>query len=757
MAALAQLYLAKRDYPSAERYIADSLGVAPHDPEFLRLDGQILQAKGDLAGALARYTDALAAHPGYLAALLSRTQVYIAKNDWNSARADIAEAIKLAPNSIPTIYFDAYRTAHDGDLKDADVKLEKIVGNSSSFPTILYLAGTIKYMLGHYALADEYLTRYLARQPGSAHAIRMRAEIALKRGDFAAAINIIKPAVNRDSKDLAAASILAQAYVASGNRDKAVEIYEKAAAAEPNDVNAQTRLAMARLQAGETSQGISELEDIAHSENGAKTADPILVLANLRKGDIASAASTAEKLINLKPNDPVAQNLLAVVRVAQKQYVEAEKMYLGIIQKYPKFLEARHNLAQLYVLTNRASQAERVLRDSLGTQPRDVKALVALAKLAATNKDYDASAKWLEQAEQASPQDPTPGIQLVELYIFQKQWDKANGAASGLASRFSDNIPVLELQALALADSGSISQALASYQRLAARFPDSGSLFEHYALVQARNGDVAGARMSLEHASSVEPQSAPRYMTELVNLEYNKSGENAAIAAAQSFASQQPVLSALLTAGVYFRSKKIDQAIAELTSSQKQLRDPRILTELAQLTWRTGKHSEAIAMLEDWLKDHRDASDVRLALAMIYQAGSNDKAAEAQYELILKAAPNNVVALNNLAVIYSSQKDARALDLAQHAYRLAPRADVADTLGWIMVNNGNGKEALPYLREAGNGLPQNMVVQYHLAVGLSAAGDKKSALDVLERVINSKQTFDEKKDAQKLYSELKSG
>jgi Tfp pilus assembly protein PilF len=165
-----------------------------------------------------------------------------------------------------------------------------------------------------------------------------------------------------------------------------------------------------------------------------------------------------------------------------------------------------------------------------------------------------------------------------------------------------------------------------------------------------------------------------------------------------------------------------------------------------------------MTMLEAWLKDHADAVDARLSLAMMYQSSKDDVAkAETEYEQVLRTKPDNVIALNNLAIVYAARKDARALGLAQRAYRLARRADIADTLGWIMVGHGDSKDALPYLREAGSALPENMTVQYHLAVGLNASGDKGAARTVLERVIKSKESFGERQDAEKLYRELQSG
>jgi len=54
------------------------------------------------------------------------------------------------------------------------------------------------------------------------------------------------------------------------------------------------------------------------------------------------------------------------------------------------------------------------------------------------------------------------------------------------------------------------------------------------------------------------------------------------------------------------------------------------------------------------------------------------------------------------------------MELAKHAYEIAPSPQRADTLGWSLVANGEFSQGLIYLRRAGATQPQNPAVQYHL-------------------------------------------
>jgi len=68
-----------------------------------------------------------------------------------------------------------------------------------------------------------------------------------------------------------------------------------------------------------------------------------------------------------------------------------------------------------------------------------------------------------------------------------------------------------------------------------------------------------------------------------------------------------------------------------------------------------------------------------------------------------------------------------ALTVAERAYQLAPNdANVADTLGWALVEAGQVEKGLRYLREAKVRSPENPEIRDHLAEALKRkqAGSK---------------------------------
>jgi Flp pilus assembly protein TadD len=61
--------------------------------------------------------------------------------------------------------------------------------------------------------------------------------------------------------------------------------------------------------------------------------------------------------------------------------------------------------------------------------------------------------------------------------------------------------------------------------------------------------------------------------------------------------------------------------------------------------------------------------------------------------------------------------------VAERAYQLAPSdANVADTLGWALVEAGQVEKGLRYLREAQVRAPANPEIRDHLAEALKRRG-----------------------------------
>jgi predicted Zn-dependent protease len=344
----------------------------------------------------------------------------------------------------------------------------------------------------------------------------------------------------------------------------------------------------------------------------------------------------------------------------------------------------------------------------------------------------------------------------VRLYGFQRDWSSALKLAQELEGQFPENPSIVDLAASVRAEMNDLPGAAAEFRALAQKVPNSDSVWWRYAGYQDRAGDKEGARASLKKALSIAPTNAT-YLEDLVKLDYGTKGVDTAIETARSYAANQPVYSEVLVAQVLGYAKQYPRAIEVLTKAQREHPATVIAVRLAMLTYATGKRDAARQMLEGWVKDHDTDIAARVGLADLMMVEHDYDGAQKTYEFVREHAPGNVIALNNLAWIYTKKHDKQAPDLARQAYRLAPSPQTADTLGWALMSAGQGKEALSYLRRAGAALPDDASIQYHLAVALRAAGDKDEARALLEQAVKTPAPFDGKDEARRLLEELQRG
>ena len=142
-------------------------------------------------------------------------------------------------------------------------------------------------------------------------------------------------------------------------------------------------------------------------------------------------------------------------------------------------------------------------------------------------------------------------------------------------------------------------------------------------------------------------------------------------------------------------------------------------------------------------------------LGMLLEEQNQPAEAERAFQRALTAHPSDGVAANNLAWLY--QQEGRldeALRWATVAREQLQSSEANDTLGWIRIQRGESREAVPMLLGAIQAKPENPLYHYHLAVAYSKTGSPVQARDELDRALASRLTFSGREDAAHLRAEL---
>ena len=202
--------------------------------------------------------------------------------------------------------------------------------------------------------------------------------------------------------------------------------------------------------------------------------------------------------------------------------------------------------------------------------------------------------------------------------------------------------------------------------------------------------------------------------------------------------------------------KKVGLAIQAYERAFKISKSGQLVVKIHQALVIDGKAKDADVRVTQWLKEHAEDNNVRMYFAMYNLTNPKTKQIGIdQLQAMLKNDGNNVLVLNNLAWALNEDKNPKALEYAERAYKVASNnAAVMDTLGWILIEQGNTGRGLPLIQKAMIQMPESLDVRYHLGVGLMKSGNKTAARKEFEQIQSSGKEFPKKDEMKGLLKQL---
>jgi Tfp pilus assembly protein PilF len=159
---------------------------------------------------------------------------------------------------------------------------------------------------------------------------------------------------------------------------------------------------------------------------------------------------------------------------------------------------------------------------------------------------------------------------------------------------------------------------------------------------------------------------------------------------------------------------------------------PALTVASALTAGKPGKddHARAEPILARAIQQHKDDATLLAAVATVRLVQGRTEEAIAMFKDVLRLAPNDVVALNNLASILGDLPDRRAeaLETVEQAIRIAgPRANLLDTKGTILARDGKAAQARPLLEKAVSASRSDPRYHLHLAEAYLQLGEREKA------------------------------
>jgi putative PEP-CTERM system TPR-repeat lipoprotein len=717
-----------------------ALAVHPDDTDVLRMKAELLRVAGNNTEALRLYRKVLQLRPQHVQTHIDLASLHIQMGKYSEARNELADARKLAPNSLLLLYTQSLLNFREGQLKAAQDELQQILRAAPEHMPSNLLMGAVLRDLGLLPQAEQYLRKFLESNPQHVYATRLLASVLLKTGNATDALQLLEPLLEQQKNDVEFMALAGECYMSVGKFSQATIYFERASSLAPQAAMLHAALGMSHMGQGDNARAIAELEQASSMDNKSSRAGVLLVLTHLRNRDNAKALAAVQQLEARQGANPLLLNLKGGVQLVSGDHAAARHSFDAALSIDPQYFPALDNLTQLDQLAGAPDKARARLEAALARDKKNPELLTALAKLALEQGQTGAAALWLERAARDNPDALMPSLRLANFYSRVGEHQKAIVLAQGLDAAHPAHIDVLTLLADVQSHAGHADAAVDAMNKLVQLQPGSADLQLRLATAREQAKDNDGALQAVRKALLLKPDLAPAQLM-LVRLLLAQADYAQALQAARNVQSAYPgmALGFKLEGDVLLAQKQLPGALRSYQRAFDLQPTGMQLIPLYHTYRLAGKPAEAGARMNRWLSDHPADQPTRLYYAGALLADRDYAGAAGQYDKILKQDPKNIVALNDMAWACWQFHDPRALELAERAYQIAPAsAAVADTLGWILANQGNTARALPLLKKASEQSPAIAEFRYHYGYALLKAGNKAAARTQLQQLLAGK-------------------
>lgn len=722
----------------------------PYNVDILILAGNLFIFDNKPEQAIDVFTTIKKIQANNLTAWQGHINALISQQDYIQASDLIVHLIELFPEyeegyrlqSKLAFYLKDYRKAHQ-----AIVKLEDFNPDNKE---VLLLSGAIYFHLGQYDKAQRKLKSFLENNPGDLNATRILAEIELNNNQPEQALEYLLAFKNED--DAALKILLAAAYNQLGYFEKGLFFLTQASELQSNNQQIEQRLNFSKLLSG---LDVNLVEQSSSSDFTEK--ELVSVVYYIKSGQFNKALEVLEKYEINSHDKPIIEYFFGVVYLQKNELDKAEVYFNNAHQLNDKFISPLSELAALYMKKGETGKARRKYRKILALDVNNLDSLLGMGTLSMMEQNEKKMLHWFNRARDQNPYAIKPRLLLNRYYYSRGQFNEALSISEELFETYSERADLIELHILNLL-------ALRDYP-LAIRYlkkliklpqPDLPTIWQRLAIAQFMIEDHDKSKLNFEKILELDPDNlvAKSFLLKLAikNEDYEDAMN---MAKALSVANPEKGIGEEALGDIWWAQNNYGKAIEHYNKSIDVHENASVVIKVFNAYLRQNSTEKAVAVMELWLKNHLNDIRMRTILAYYYQRSEQFQFAKSHYEIIVEQQPSDVSAINNLALMYDQLDDLRSIDFAELAYSLAPESPaINDTLGWVLVKNGDSERAVELLKYASKNAPADSDIMYHYAVALVKTGDKNKALRILYRFVPLNGSYESKNEAELLLKKL---
>jgi tetratricopeptide (TPR) repeat protein len=657
------LYWSRNDLKAADEALKTAADLSPVRSAMRLQYANFKIRTATLPEATAIVEDMNRKAPDYLPPRVYLMKAACAEHQDDDCVERIKSVLAQDPINFDAVFLDGSLSLSKGDARKAIREFEYLSNTYTRIPQVRYELARAYLLFANDAnpvnrrnaidSAESRLDEAVKLDPRFEAAVLLLAELKIRKGSAAAAVDVLVPLVKERPQVAQAQYLLASAYLALQNREQAAGVYRQMIETFPKDPQPAFLLGSLMLAKGEQSEARKAFEKSVEIAPDLLPATEELVNLDIAQKEYAAAMKRAEAQIQRNATSAPFYALRAKVYLAQQDAGRAEADLLKAIELDADLEPAYRLLAQLYVDTNRPKLAIEKL-NAFVEKKKTIPTLMQLAAIHEREKDYSAARDDYEKLLTVA------GNYLPALNNLAAMYAEHLGrldTAYDLAKKARDIGPnephTADTFGWVLFKRGEYSNALRPLQDAAAALTDNPEIQFHVGMALYMVGDEAAARTALQKAADAQIDFAgkdeARQRLALLAIDAGKPDARTEL---QKFLTQWP-------------------------------NDPAVTARLAQIEARNGSIDQSIKTYEKMIVDSPSYAPATRQLALLYgQFLSDDPKA---YELVQKARQS-----------YPDDPDiAKALGILTYRRDLYPQAN--ELLKEAATKRPNDAELLYYL------------------------------------------------------------
>jgi len=442
-AKLAELYLRKTNYTGAEKIVGDILKKDPRNIDGLKI----------------------------------RASIRIEQGQFETAIADLREALNGQPKSPELLLLMALAYERDGKLELADRQYADATKSAAGNPNVSLRYVAFLQRQGRSVQAEDVLTEAIRANPRNIDVLSALAQIRLAGQNWTGAL-AVADAIQAIGNDRGVADLIrGSAFAGQNKMEQSVAALEAAHASAPDGLQATVSLVTAYVRIGKTDKAEALLDDLQkkYPQNFQLTllaGNTQLAINNFQQAEVNFRSAIA-----LSPKQEAGYVALSNLYLRQKNYDLASKALQDGLRELPDNVNLRSSIAGVMIERGDNEGAiakyESILKDNPNTP-------VAINNLASLLLDYRTDKESLDRA-----------------YSLAQQLKNSN------VPQFQDTLGWAQYQR------GDFKIAVATLEGAKAKLPNLGSIRYHLGMSYIATGQAEQATEQLKAALQLEPDESP--------------------------------------------------------------------------------------------------------------------------------------------------------------------------------------------------------------------------------------------------------